>query len=119
MSTPLVPLVVIRVRNVVWHLVGPWSVMLSAGAHYRCSCLSISNWYRIPLHATQLGQQRQVITISQHMISVVLISSSFVFGKSDKTPGFDPIIGANNGNSRTSSGLDPVDATRDITMNIG
>jgi hypothetical protein len=48
-----------------------------------------------------------------------LIFFSFIFGKNDSTPGFDPIIGANSGNSRFTSGLDPVDATHDITMNIG
>ena len=99
-----------------WSLV---SVLSSGSADYWCSCISISNRERIPLPSTYLGQQRQVITLSWYLIHWLLISFSFIFGKNDSTPGFDPIIGANAGKSRFSSGIDPVDATRDITMNIG
>ena len=42
---------------------------------------------------------------------------SFFFGKSDPTPGFDPIIGANNGQPRFTDGLDPTNANRSITFN--
>lgn len=42
----------------------------------------------------------------------------FVFGKSDPTPGFDPIIGSNGGQSlpRNASGLDITDPDHDYTM---
>ncbi|GJJ12992.1 hypothetical protein Clacol_007241 [Clathrus columnatus] len=40
----------------------------------------------------------------------------FIFGKSDPTPGFDPIIGANAGQSRFVSGLDPNDPNHDFTL---
>lgn len=42
---------------------------------------------------------------------------SFIFGKSDPTPGFDPIIGvAPSGQARFASGLDPTDSTHDYTL---
>ncbi|KAF8518409.1 fungal peroxidase [Hysterangium stoloniferum] len=41
---------------------------------------------------------------------------NFVPGKNDTTPGFDPIIGANAGQPRFVSGLDPTDSTRDFTL---
>ncbi|KIJ48051.1 hypothetical protein M422DRAFT_163272, partial [Sphaerobolus stellatus SS14] len=40
----------------------------------------------------------------------------FPFGKSDRTPGYDPIVGANSGQTRFVSGLDPNDANHDYTM---
>ncbi|KAF8494772.1 hypothetical protein JB92DRAFT_2995234 [Gautieria morchelliformis] len=41
----------------------------------------------------------------------------FFFDKtSEKTPGFDPIIGANKGQPRFVHGLDPTNATRSITL---
>ena len=40
----------------------------------------------------------------------------FFFNKTDKTPGFDPIIGANGGQSRFVSGLDPTNSSRDVTL---
>jgi len=42
-----------------------------------------------------------------------------MFGKSDPTPGVDPIIGALAGDNRTVSGLDPTDSTRDMTLVTG
>jgi len=42
--------------------------------------------------------------------------SSFVGGKSDPTPGFDPIIGQNNGGGRFSSGLDPSNPGLDLNL---
>jgi len=41
---------------------------------------------------------------------------SFFFDKVDPTPGFDSIIGANNGQPRFVSGLDPTNSSRDITL---
>ncbi|KAF8513631.1 DyP-type peroxidase [Gautieria morchelliformis] len=41
---------------------------------------------------------------------------NFFFDKTDKTPGFDPIIGANGGQERFVSGLDPTNSTRDMTL---
>ncbi|KAF8518402.1 fungal peroxidase [Hysterangium stoloniferum] len=40
----------------------------------------------------------------------------FIFGKTDSTPGFDPIIGQNAGQARFVSGLNPQDANQDITL---
>jgi hypothetical protein len=48
------------------------SIMLYGSADYRYSCIPISNWQRIPLLATHLGQQCQVITLSCRVISLVL-----------------------------------------------
>lgn len=42
--------------------------------------------------------------------------ANFVPGKSDPTPGVDPIIGALSGAQRPVSGLDPTDSNRDITL---
>ncbi|KAF8509634.1 hypothetical protein JB92DRAFT_2945330 [Gautieria morchelliformis] len=39
-----------------------------------------------------------------------------MFGKNDSTPGFDPLIGANQGGPRTVSGLDPTNSSRDFTL---
>ncbi|KAF8518408.1 fungal peroxidase [Hysterangium stoloniferum] len=44
------------------------------------------------------------------------VPCSFIFGKSDATPGFDPIIGANAAQSRFVSGLDPTSPARDFTL---
>ncbi|KAF8583284.1 dye-decolorizing peroxidase precursor [Ramaria rubella] len=41
---------------------------------------------------------------------------NFIFGKNDSTPGFDPIIGANAGQARFVSGLDPTNSSRDFTL---
>jgi len=41
---------------------------------------------------------------------------SFPSGKIDSTPGFDPIIGQNNGGTRFVSGLDPADPNHDFTL---
>nr|WAW38288.1 DyP-type peroxidase [Chondrostereum purpureum] len=43
-------------------------------------------------------------------------SVSFVFGKNDTTPGFDPIVGANKGKPRSVSGLDVNNFDRDFTL---
>ncbi|KAF8517632.1 hypothetical protein JB92DRAFT_2905084 [Gautieria morchelliformis] len=40
----------------------------------------------------------------------------FFFDKTEKTPGFDPIIGANNDQPRFVHGLDPTDSNRSITL---
>jgi len=40
----------------------------------------------------------------------------FIFGKTDPTPGADPIIGALAGAQRIVSGLDPTDPNHDITL---
>ncbi|KAF8530641.1 DyP-type peroxidase [Gautieria morchelliformis] len=40
----------------------------------------------------------------------------FFFGKSDPTPGFDPIVGSNHGQPRFVSGLDPTNPNRDFTL---
>jgi len=40
----------------------------------------------------------------------------FIFGKSDPTPGFDPIIGQNAGGARFTSGLDPTNPNADTTF---
>nr|WAW38290.1 DyP-type peroxidase [Chondrostereum purpureum] len=43
-------------------------------------------------------------------------NANFIFGKSDPTPGADPIIGALGGAQRPVSGLDPLDPDHDITL---
>nr|WAW38291.1 DyP-type peroxidase [Chondrostereum purpureum] len=50
------------------------------------------------------------------MQQVWVNNANFIFGKSDPTPGVDPIIGALAGAQRPISGLDPLDATHDITL---
>ncbi|KAF8582001.1 DyP-type peroxidase [Ramaria rubella] len=40
---------------------------------------------------------------------------SFQFGKNE-APGFDPIVGANGGQSRTVAGLDPTDQSKSMTL---
>ncbi|KIJ48067.1 hypothetical protein M422DRAFT_777943 [Sphaerobolus stellatus SS14] len=40
----------------------------------------------------------------------------FITGKIDDTPGFDPIIGANKGQERSVSGLDPINPKRDFDL---
>ncbi|KIJ24199.1 hypothetical protein M422DRAFT_275065 [Sphaerobolus stellatus SS14] len=68
-------------------------------------------------------------TITEHVAYQSVISNGFHFlqqnwannpkfvpGKNDSTPGFDPIIGANHGQSRTVSGLDPTNFNKDFTL---
>ncbi|KAF8520036.1 dye-decolorizing peroxidase precursor [Hysterangium stoloniferum] len=43
-------------------------------------------------------------------------NTAFPFGKNTTNVGFDPIIGGNQGNARPVSGLDPNDASREITI---
>lgn len=47
------------------------------------------------------------------------MSDSFIFGKSDPTPGYDPILGqvlSTQTGPKFTSGLDPTDPNRDFTL---